>query len=159
MLVDYPYTRKYLFTALEAAPDLFDHLLKGLTEAEADRRPDPERFTIREIMAHLADWDAVFLARMTRVRDEDEPTIEGYDEGQRAIDLYYDRTDPTEQSRLFRERRVQLVKFLRSLEAADWQRACLRPEIGRLTFEGMALLVPLHDTYHLEQVAAWRKAV
>ena len=156
MLVEYPYARRYLFTALEAAPALFDRLLSGLTDEETDRRPDPDRFTIREIMAHLADWEPVFLERLTRMRGEDHPTLPGYDEGQWAIDHGYAQTDWGAQARLFADRRRALVAFLRDCAPADWSRTADRPEIGTLTIESQALLIPLHDTYHLRQIAEWR---
>lgn len=158
MLTQYPYARNYLFTALEAAPGLFDHLLRGLTDAEADRRPDPDRFTIREVMAHLADWEPVFLERLTRMRAEDHPTLPGYDEGQWAIDHGYSQTDWREQARLFADRRRDLAAFLRACAPQDWARTADRPEIGILTIEAQALLIPLHDTYHLRQLAQWRES-
>lgn len=157
MLAEYPYTRNYLFTALEAAPTLFNHLLHGLTDTEADRRPDSDRFTIREIIAHLADWEPVFLERLTRMRSEDHPTLAGYDEGQWAIDHDYAHTDWREQLTLFTERRQVLTAFLRSCSPEEWGRTADRLEIGILTVEAQALLIPLHDTYHLRQIAEWRQ--
>jgi hypothetical protein len=156
MLVQYPYTQNYLFTALAAAPDLYDIALNGLTEAEADRRPDPERFTIREIMAHLAEWEEVFLLRMQRIANETYPTLEGYDEWAWATEHHYAATDPREQAALFRERRGRIISFLRARTAEEWERAGLRPEIGAITLEALALLVPLHDLYHLKQIYEWR---
>ena len=156
MLVEYSYFRNYLFSALESAPALFGTLLEGLTEEEADRRPDPDRFTIREIIAHLADWDPVFLERLTRMRAEDHPTLPGYDEGQWAIDHDYAHTDWREQLALFTERRYALAAFLRSCSPEEWARTANRPEIGILTIESQALLIPLHDLYHLRQIAEWR---
>jgi uncharacterized damage-inducible protein DinB len=157
MLTRSPYACRYLFAALEAAPDLFERLLAGLSPEEADRRPDPDRFTIREVMAHLADWEPVFLERMRRICREHEPVMEGYDEGQWAIDHDYAHADVAEQLRLFRERRVEMVGFLRARTPADWAREGERPEIGRVTLEALVLLVPLHDTYHVRQVVAWRQ--
>ena len=158
MLTEYPYARSYLFTALDSAPALFDHLLYGLTEEEADHRPDPNRFTIREVMAHLADWEPVFLERLTRMRAEDHPTLPGYDEGQWAIDHGYAQTDWRAQCRLFADRRRETVAFLRASAPQDWARTADRPEIGTLTIEAQALLIPLHDTYHLRQIAQWRES-
>ena len=158
MLTEYPYARSYLFSALEAGPALFDTLLRGMTEPEADLRPDPDRFTIREVMAHLADWEPVFLERLTRMRSEDHPTLPGYDEGQWAIDHGYAQTDWRAQARLFADRRRETVALLRSCGSSDWARTADRPEIGVLTVEAQALLIPLHDTYHLRQVAEWRAA-
>jgi uncharacterized damage-inducible protein DinB len=157
MLVQYSYAQNYLFTALSVAPDLYDYLLTGLTSEEADHRPDPDRFTIREIMAHLADWEQVFLNRMTRICTEDIPLLEGYDEGEWAIEHNYAATEPFEQARLFRERRAKLVAFLRDRSAADWDRTGNRPEIGLVTLEALSLLIPLHDMYHLNQIVAWRQ--
>ena len=156
MLTEYPSARNYLFSALEAAPALFDHLLRGLTEEEADRRPDPDRFTIREVMAHLADWEPVFLERLTRMRTEDHPTLPGYDEGQWAVDHGYAQTNWREQAGLFAARRRDLAAFLRICASQEWGRTADRPEIGVLTVEALALLIPLHDTYHLSQIAQWR---
>ena len=54
----------YLLSALEGAPDVIAALLDGVPPDDAlwDRRPDPERFSLREIVAHLADWDGVYAA-------------------------------------------------------------------------------------------------
>jgi uncharacterized damage-inducible protein DinB len=155
--MDSPYRRSYLLGALDAAPELFDHLLEGLSDAEADRRPDPDRFTIREALAHLADWEDIFRERMRRTRDEDTPTLPGYDEGEVAREGNYDARDWREQARLFRERRAQMSALLESLTPEQWRRTADRPEIGTLTLADMAHLVALHDTYHLRQIAAYRR--
>lgn len=156
MFVESPYMRNYLFTALQGSLELYDHLLEGLSDSEADLRPDSNRFTIREIMAHLADWEHIFLQRMLRMRNEDHPTIEGMDEGQRAIDANYGSTDWREQTRVYRERRETTIAFLNTLPEKQWERTALRPEIGVITIEAQALLMTLHDSYHLQQVKQWR---
>jgi len=158
MITNYPYALSYIFTALKGAPDSFEYLLQGLTADEADLRPDANRFTIREIMAHLADWDEVFLGRLKRTRAEDDPTLDGYDMDKRAASHYYGATDVREQVALFRVRRARLVAFLRELETGDWARSCVRPEIGRLTMEELTLMIPLHDSYHVQQVMEWLTA-
>jgi uncharacterized damage-inducible protein DinB len=158
MLVEHPYGIRYLFTALSVAPVLFEQLLDGLTEAEADLRPDAERFTIREIVAHLAEWDDVFLGRMKAICAQEHPTLEGYDEGELAIEHNYAEKDWLQQTQLFRERRAHIVDFLRERSPQEWSRTALRPEIGVVTLEAQAVLIPLHDSYHLAQIVAWRRS-
>ncbi len=158
MLVENDYSRNYLLTALAAGPDLVASALEGLTDAEADARPDPDRFNIREAVAHLAEWDPIFLGRMKRMVVEDHPTMPGYDEGQLAIEHHYELTNPVEQATLFRERRIETLAFLMSLTPDQWNRTGNRPEIGIMTVEAIATLMPLHDTYHLKQIIEWRKA-
>ncbi len=157
MLLHYPYAQSYLFAALDSGPALLGASVHGLTDAEADFRPDPARFTIREALAHLADWEPVFLERLTRMRDEDHPTLPGYDEGQWAIEHDYARSCWQEQRDLFAERRRALASVVRSLTPEDWQRTAHRPEIGVLSMQDLALLIPLHDLYHLRQIADWRE--
>jgi uncharacterized damage-inducible protein DinB len=156
MITESPYFRKYLFTALEAQPALFERALAALTAEEADRRPDPERFSIREAVAHIADWEEIFLERMRRICEEDHPTLPGYDEGVLAVERDYASRDPVEQLARYREGRKKMVSFLRDRPASEWQRTADRPEIGTVTLEALAIIVTLHDTYHLEQVSEWR---
>ena len=157
MLVEYDFTKNYLMGALEGAPDIFEYILAGVSLEEIDRRPDPERFTIREIMAHLAEWEPIFLERMRRIRNENEPVLPNIDEGQLAIDHDYAHKDLAEQIRLFRAGRAQNVAFLNSLQPSDWQRTGKRPEIGVVTIEAIATLMPLHDAYHIRQICQWRE--
>ena len=146
----------YLLAALEAAPDLFDHLLAGLTEEEADRRPDPDRFTIREAMAHLADWEGVFGERLARTLSEDRPLLQGYDEGQWAIDHDYAHKEVAAERERFRAGRAKMVALLRDVHGDPWQRVGEHSELGAVTVQDQATLVAAHDTYHLRQMAAWR---
>ena len=151
MLIEYPYAKSYLLTALEAGPDLLETLIAGLTDAEADLRPDPDRFTIREVVAHLADWDPIFLGRMKRICDEDRPTLISLDEGQLAIDHEYHKTVPQLELKRFREGRQTLLAFLREREASEWRRLGDH-FIGELTLEAIAFLPAIHDGYHLKQI-------
>ncbi|MBC8103579.1 MAG: DinB family protein [Cytophagales bacterium] len=135
---------------------LYDTLLDGLAAAEADARPDPDRFTLREMLAHVAEWEAIFLQRMERIRAETMPTLPDLDEGQLAIENRYDTLDPAAQQQLFAGRRARTVTFLQSLTPDEWRREGLRPEIGSVSVADIAILMALHDNYHLEQIARFR---
>ena len=156
MLLNYPYAQSYLFSALESTPILLVGALSNLTDAEADFRPDPARFTLREVLAHLADWDPVFSERLTRMQREDHPTLPGYDEGVWAIEHDYASSDWREQLALFTDRRRALVAQVRAFAAEDWPRTADRPEIGVLSMQDLTMLIPQHDIYHLRQVQEWR---
>ena len=104
------------------------------------------------MIAHLADWEPIFLGRMKRICEEDAPVIAGIDEGQLAIDNEYDKTDPTERIGLFRKRRAELIAFLQERKPNEWNRTGNRPEIGIITLEALAVLPIIHDTYHLKQI-------
>ena len=155
----HPYVFHYLVSsALTGNPALIENALKDLKAEEVDFRPDPERFTIREIMCHLADWEVVFLERMQRICAEEVPLLPNLDEGQMVIDNDYAHQDTVEQIRLFVERRAKMVAFLNGRSAEDWLRVGNRPEIGMISLHELANIVALHDIYHLQQIVQWRQS-
>jgi uncharacterized damage-inducible protein DinB len=157
MLFESSYGRGYVFAALLAAPDLMSRALSDLTPEEADRRPDPERFTIREVIAHLADWDPIFLYRMRRMCEDENPTLPGYEPDDLARDHDYAHSNVEDQFAKWQQGRHEMVDFLESLSPGQFQRTAERPEIGQITLQEQTLMIPLHDTYHLIQVHRTRE--
>lgn len=147
---------RYLLIDLESAPDVLGKMLETVTNPSVyDRRPDPERFTLREVLAHLADWDAVFLGRLKQTRDDENPTLVGIDEGQVAIDNDYAHADPAASLTRYKANRAALVSFLQALSPAQWERIGNHTELGPITLSAQAILIGAHDGYHREQVVSW----
>ena len=147
--------RRYLLVDLASAPDVLAKLLQKVTGSAWDRRPDPERFTLREVAAHLADWDQVFLGRLVQTRDSDSALLQGLDEGQVARDNDYAHADPAECLTRYRANRDKIVSFLGELSPEQWARSAGHTELGPITLEAQAALIAFHDGYHRQQVIAW----
>ena len=147
--------RYYLMKGLEAAPLVIEKMLTDSADVDYDRRPDPERFTLREVLAHLADWEPIWFERIQRMAEEDEPHLLGYDEGQLAMDNDYAHSDPRRQLMRFREGRTALLGYLRNLPAESWSRRGVHSEWSELNIAAMAVLILGHDGYHTKQVAEW----
>ena len=151
--------KRSLLRGLEAAPDLLDRLLEDVTDpAHLDRRPDPNRFTMREVMAHLADWEGVFLLRVRQTRDEENAALIGLDEGQLAWDHDYAHADPADCRARFRHGRQELLAALSELTPAQWGRVGTHSEIGPISLETQAVMIASHDGYHLQQILEWLRA-
>ena len=149
--------RNYLLKALAATPDILERLLigRGSDDPIWDRSPDPIRFTLREMVAHLADWEPIWTERFVRTRDESRPFLPSIDEGQLAAARDYSHQDPIPNLARFRAGRQELVKVLDGLSNTDWDRVCEREFVGPLTLQMMATFVLSHDGYHLQQVVQW----
>src|SRR5687767_654533 len=147
--------RFYLMEGLGAGPVVIGKMLADSAGMDYDRRPDPERFTLREVLAHLADWEPIWLERIQRMAEEDEPHLLGYDEGQRAIDDDYAHADPHRQLQRFRDGRAKLLAYLRNLPPESWSRRGIHSEWSELNISSMAVLILGHDGYHTKQVAEW----
>ena len=147
---------RYLLLDLASAPDVLGKMLETVTDPSVyDKRPDPERFTLREVLAHLADWDVVFLGRLKQTRDDDHPTLVGIDEGQVAVDNDYAHVDFAASLARFKANRAALVAFLQALSPAQWERVGNHTELGPVTLSAQAVLIAVHDGYHREQVVSW----
>ena len=126
----------------------------------ASRRtaPIPERFTIREVVAHLADWEPLsgfHSLNLTHRLREDRPVLENLDEGEFAIRNRYHETNVAERLVRFAIGRAALVEMLKAISPEDWERVGLR-EWGALSIDGFAAMILGHDGYHMEQVIVQR---
>jgi uncharacterized damage-inducible protein DinB len=147
----------YQLSAMTGTPDVLYRLLSEYPPNSPvwDHRPDPERFTLREVLAHIADWEPIFLERVSRAVEMTEPTLQGYDEGQFAIDRDYAHSDPHANLKRFRQGREALVAYLRDLPDTAWDRIGHHSELGPITVEAQLSLIVGHDGYHTAQAVQW----
>ncbi len=148
-------TKYYMKSAISNTPATISILIKDATTSDYDRRPDPDRFTIREVMGHLADWDGVWLERMSRIRDEENPFLPGYDEGQWAIDNNYSGMDVDEQLERLKEGHRKIVNLLEGLSEEDWERTGTHGELGTISIADLTTIVLAHDGHHSRQIIEW----
>ena len=146
----------YLLIDLESAPEVLARLLADVADPAAwDRRPDPDRFTLREMAAHLADWEGVFLGRLTQTRNERNAVLQGLGEGQIAVDNDYAHADPQECLTRYGAGRKEIVAFLRGLSQEQWGRVGTHTEVGPISIEAQTVLIAAHDGYHRQQALSY----
>lgn len=158
-----PFVHDYILTTLTGAPDVLERLVAGVAPSDPvwDRRPDPARFTLREIVGHLADWNGVFLDRITRTRDENEPGLQSRKPEDVAQETESFQTAPADSLARFRTGRVEMMPVLRALELAEWERfgTILGHPVasGAISIEAWIVQIAGHDGYHFQQIAEWLK--
>jgi hypothetical protein len=146
----------YLMISIEFGPQVIRRLVDQLDPADWDRRLNPDRFTPREVVAHVADWEPIMRGRIrTALREPGSPIL-AYDEGQLALDHKYSETDPVEQAEAFIRERRTTAELLRQIDSEEeWQRVATHPERGSQSVEDQANLLLGHDLYHIEQLAEY----
>lgn len=145
--------RYYILHGLEATPGMFRKLVSKLTPDQIDAPTAPDRFTPREIIAHLADWESILRdERMARAVREPGCTIRAYDEVVRAEELGYRSMDVGQQLDKFAAERVRTIAFLQGLTPAQQASTFVHPEAGEFTVAEFAAALLGHDVYHLEQL-------
>ncbi len=151
---------QYLTSAFDNAPAALAALLSHLPSASPiwDTRRDPARFSLREIVAHLADWDSVWEERFGRTVAEATPLLLRPDLDQRAAERGYATADPVECLARLRESRAGLTASLRSLPEEAWTRMATLDRMGEVPLHVLVALAVSHDSYHVRQVAEWLAA-
>ena len=130
-------------------------LRKLLDEIEPDALLVPERpgkWSIHEIVQHLADAELVWGYRLRRVLAEDRPTLEGFDQDRWGVRLQYRKSDVRSAAVLFECLRMANLELLRRMEEADLERVAVHAERGEESVRHMIRLYAGHDLAHLKQI-------
>ncbi len=144
--------RTQLITKYRTGTAEVDEALAGITDAELDRRPDePDGWTARQVVHHLADSEAMSYTRLRRLVADEEPVISGYDEPVWARRLHYDR--PIEPSlAVLRAVRSSSLQLLESLTPDEWARTGTHTESGPYSVEGWLRIYASHPHDHAAQI-------
>lgn len=151
MAVDLAQRRATHIATYKEGPDAIANAVKGLTDAELDRRPSPGDWTAREVVHHLADAETRSAVRLRQLLAEDSPTIQGYDEELYARTLHYDRPIETSLA-LVRAVRASTAELLDRLTDADFARTGTHTESGPYSVDTWLELYAAHGHDHAEQI-------
>lgn len=137
---------------LEATPGILRDLMTDLSQDDARWKPAPERFSIAEVLAHLAHSEGqCYRKRLDQFMTETRPQFEP-DDAQMYLDLYRG-ADPEQAFGQFEDERESNVGFLRGLPEGAGNRVALHREYGEITLVQMLNEWALHDLGHIRQVA------
>jgi hypothetical protein len=119
----------------------------------------PGKWSMREVVQHLADSELVGGFRLRLVLAQDRPPLTGYDQDLWADRLRYrdvDVRDALEQFTVLRKANLRLWEGLR---AEDLPRVGLHSERGEESLEHLRRLYAAHDLLHLRQLDRIRAAL
>ncbi len=145
----------YLLKSIEFGPIVLRKVVASIPESRWDEA-QPDRFTLREAVAHLADFEPIFRARMEWVLSEPGVTITPYDEEQLAIDHDYAAQDLQANLDKFAHERSLTATFLRGLTIEEFATPYVHPQLGPLVLEDQANMLLGHDLYHIEHAMTFK---
>lgn len=125
-------------------------LIDPLSDAHVDREPAPGKWSIREIVAHLADCELVFSFRLRQALSQDHPIIQPFD--QAAWSERYAAYDLASGLALFTAARNWNLKLLTQVKDEDRHRPTTHPERGTMTLWTIVETMAGHDINHLGQI-------
>jgi hypothetical protein len=132
--------------------------LAGIDEATLRRPEKPGKWSILQVVQHLADSELVSRYRMRLVLAQPTPEIHGYDQDLWATALKYNEAELAEALEQLRVLRAANLKMLRSLNEEQMERFGLHNERGPESIRKMMQMIAGHDLLHLNQIRRIKRA-
>src|SRR6185369_6682798 len=127
------------------APDILTSLVEGLSSEDLKRRPAPLKWSIREIVAHLADDELVGAYRIRLILSSPGTAIQAFDQDVWARTGRYSTADVKESLEMFRVLRHANLALVRALTPAEWNLYGIHAERGEESIRDIAMYYAGHD--------------
>lgn len=138
---------------LEKTPVVFETLLRDLPEELLHWKPGAERWSIAEVLGHLADIEEVYADRVRRIITEDKPALRKYDLEGAIASGEYARRSAIENLAIFSKTRHSTLILLKSIPASSGKRTAMHSELGAIRLDEILNEWASHDLGHLRQIA------
>jgi hypothetical protein len=146
-------------TVLAETPDVLRQAVSGLSPEQETAAEAPGKWSVRQVVQHLADAELVGAFRFRMILTHDSPALPGYDQDLWAERLRYQESDLPTALHDFATLRAGNLRLLRAATPADMRRVMLHEERGEESLEKLMRSFAGHDTVHLRQIARIRRAI
>ena len=127
-------------------------LIRGLSRKQLTRKPAPGKWSISEILAHLADVEIVVAWRLRHILGNNGAPIPAYNENVWAETFDYARRDAKESLKFLQVLRARNLAMLKALPKESWKNYGMHQERGKESITHLVRLYAGHDLNHLGQV-------
>ncbi len=114
--------------------------------------PAPGKWSVRDILCHLADCEVVFAFRLRQALAQNRHVIQPFDQDDWAAT--YQRYDAHTALATFAANRQWNLALIDGLAADDFNKPLNHPERGDMTLRAVIETMGGHDLNHLRQVEA-----
>jgi uncharacterized damage-inducible protein DinB len=131
-----------------------ERLVKKVPAAKLRKRPAPGKWSVAEILAHLADCEIVTGYRMRSILGAPGTPIAAFDQDKWAAAENYARRDPKMSLRVLLALREANLALVKSLRPEQWKQFGIHAERGEESIERIVQMMAGHDINHLRQIEA-----
>jgi hypothetical protein len=146
-----------LLERFRRGPELVAMSITGAAGPELDFVPAPGKWSVRQILCHLADGEIVAAARFRTLLAEDNPLIVAYDQDAWAANLDYTHRKIAQALETLRHMRATTYDLLHAAPEAAFERTGNHSERGSFTLLELLRLMVEHAEKHCEQISRARQ--
>jgi hypothetical protein len=140
-------------------PGKLPETVGSITDEKLRQKPAPGKWSVLDIVQHLADAELTLGFRYRKVIAEDAPDIPHIDQDEWAENLRYNERSLDDALADFNALRAINLRLLTSVSPEAWGRHGMHSQRGKETLREMVRLYAAHDLYHLEQIERVKSAV
>jgi DinB superfamily len=142
----------------EKSPKEIAAAVLGLPQNVLRYKPAPNKWSVLEILGHLADMEIVLGYRMRQMLADTKPVIAPLDQDAWARNLNYLDSPLAELVAFYGIARHHNLRLLRSVKLADLSKSAYHPEMQReMTVAEIVERISVHGTNHLGQIEKLKK--
>ncbi|MDV3308745.1 MAG: DinB family protein [Cyclobacteriaceae bacterium] len=136
-----------LFSALEQSEKRFHDTIKDYTEEQGLYRYQPEKWTIKEVIAHVLDTERIMSYRALRFARNDQTPLAGFEENDYALEANANSRDFASFRDEFTNLRRSTVDLFRSFAEEMMERAGTSNG-QRLSVRALGYIIAGHLIHH-----------
>jgi hypothetical protein len=136
----------------ERTAAILERLVAKASEDKLMTRPIPNKWSVGEILAHLAEDEIATAWRYRQMVEHNGIELAGFDQDMWARLGDYSSRSPQGSLTLFRLLREANLRFLSQLTPEQWGCFGMHAERGRITVRDLAAHMAGHDANHVEQI-------
>lgn len=142
---------------LRNLPERLVQAVAGLTDQQLDTPYGPGKWTIRQVVHHLADSHMNGIARVRWILTENHPTIKPYDQDMWAALPDASRAPVELSIMILRGLHARLVYLLKAIPQDQWSRTMDHPENGEASITDWVESYAGHCDKHMEHILGLRR--
>jgi uncharacterized protein (TIGR03083 family) len=134
-------------------------LCAGLGEAAISKRVKPDKWSVKEVLAHIGRVQQVFEGRLEALLTQENPTIVGYEpEGDPEFEAIATKSS-AELLKWFEDTRGRILARLEKLSKEDWHRPGRHAEYPAYDVHFCMEYMGHHEAHHMYQMFERRGAM
>ncbi len=142
----------------------YENLVVGLNKMPEEMRkfkPATDKWSVHEIIIHMADSEVNSYSRARKFIAEPGSTIMAYDQDELAIKTNYHQQSIADALELFKCLRKMTYNVIKDLPEESWNNSVYHPENGKMTLDDWLVTYENHVTVHVNQMRRnlneWKK--
>jgi len=136
-----------ILSALDGQKLVTSQLLAARSEREGNFRYAPDKWSVKEVVGHVADCERIFAYRALRIARGDQTPLAGFEQDDYVRNGGFAERTVAELAEEFTQVREATIALFRGLDETAWQRRGVANN-NEVTVRALAYIVAGHELHH-----------